>query len=173
MVEGTVTVAAYADLLGQLLPLHCALEARLTAIGWLWTVPQVLVVRSHAIACDLVALKAQAGIERLPAKSARIRIEALDAPGLSGACYVVAGSLLGSRVLLPMLKRCLGDGAGLEYHEAAGTLIATVWPQELARLDSLALDDAQRAAVLAGALTMMRGMAAVYADVGVGAGPTA
>ncbi|MBA3684023.1 MAG: hypothetical protein H0W72_02120, partial [Planctomycetes bacterium] len=82
-----------------------------------------------------------------------------------GACYVVAGSLLGSRVLRPLLARAFAlahaRSPGLDYHDGADQ-VAAAWPGVRSAIDRLDPRwDPQL--VLDGALRMFDGIGEVYA----------
>lgn len=166
MVDGRISRPAYAGLLGQLFPVHHRLEMRLVEAGSLWQLPAEQMVRSPAITNDLVTF-ASSVPSPLPATiTVCAWLDGAESEELIGASYVVVGSLLGSRMLLPILRRSLscaeGPGQGLDYHRLGATTITTTWKPALEELDRLSLDESGRRAVVAGARSMMGGLEHIY-----------
>lgn len=139
--------AVYEDHLKFLLGFHAPVERALQHVAGLATrVPQLLLRYKTASLCaDLGGRDSgvRAPIEDVP----RPRSPA----AAFGVLYVLEGSTLGARSLLPRLRRCgaIPAGVGTRYFEAYGTRTGEMWRTfciALDGLDSLQANRALRAA---------------------------
>jgi heme oxygenase len=145
-----VTYAAY---LQRLHRVHAAAEAVLCAIDFApFGFDYAHHRRSRAVEDDLKALgNAASSVDAVPAFAVPPSLD-----HALGAVYVVEGSALGARAILPQIKSSLGldEAHGASFFIGFGTEGKAVWRAVLAAIDDIPADSARADAVVAGAIAM-------------------
>lgn len=168
LVDGTVRLEGYLDLLHDLAPLHAAIEARVDGDGVLKEIFEGPLIRRHAaLAADLVWWDAVHAPPSATADRLAAWVTGCSAGEAVGACYVVAGSCLGAAVLAPGLAKAFhvtcGVGTGLDYQFIPPPILGAAWRQVKERLAAWGATHERADAARDGARAMMRGLCTVYA----------
>jgi heme oxygenase len=149
--------AAYVGHLQRLWRIHAALEAPLAAFD-----PALLGFdyrdrrRSLHLAADLAALHAPLPASPIPLTAASLEIATRD--DALGCIYVVEGSSLGARAILPQIEHALGLTArhGASFFEGFGEAGKPLWRACLAQIDDLPTDGAAALRVVEAAKATFR-----------------
>jgi heme oxygenase len=171
MSEGRVSRDAYLALLGELLPIHRAVEQGLAAWPEAGAVYRTDMARAALLVRDRTILAAADPEAEGTLASELVTLLENSATGgpstLIGALYVLEGSRLGSMLLAKPLARALGvplaPGCGLDYHLEGLPHRPRLWQEFKAALTALPLSAAARQEVVRGGAAVMRGLHDLYA----------
>jgi len=148
MVSGTVTPAAYAQLLAQLEVVQEAFERRVPELD-IPDEPRGLVYRLAALRSDLTVYAQPRTACPVATDALRNWIARSTHDELIGSAYVMIGSAHGSAVVLRHLRAAFGKVAFKSFLTA--------------------LRDANVSEILSGAVTMMNGLEHIHAGIAMGA----
>jgi len=170
MVSGTVTPAAYAQLLAQLEVVQEAFERRVPELD-IPDEPRGLVYRLAALRSDLTVYAQPRTACPVATDALRNWIARSTHDELIGSAYVMIGSAHGSAVVLRHLRAAFGKGdaagVGLDYHRIPAPDLRQGWVAFKSFL--AALRDANVSEILSGAVTMMNGLEHIHAGIAMGA----
>lgn len=182
LAQGRVPLARYVDYLVQLHAVHLVAETAVVASRRTARFVRPGMRRLRALERDL---RFWTGADLPPRRRhastgslvRRLAAYEVDKPlALVGTLYVLEGSRAGSRVLHPSLARGLGlttDAAhGLAYHAENAAQRAARWRAFTARLDAELVGDTECSDVVEGATATMKGLHAVFDELGEALHPT-
>lgn len=171
LANGTVNRADYTTLVGVLLGLYETFEKHTAPHAELQAVWHDLPQRTAALRRDLVAL----GAEPVAVKSVAVshwaeQLEAIaeTTPSVwAGAGYVLEGSRMGSRMLLPKVAEALQvlpqPGTGVDFHLEASNVPRDFFPRLLGALTAIDQTPTTRDALVRGAVATFELMITLHA----------